>query len=98
MAVKQGPSLLTVKEGIQAFETKCLRKLLRVFYLEHKTNDWVRNKTNFLVDPQEILWQLSRDGNLHGSGMSDATTASPKSFFGAPWRVDDALVGRGNAG
>ena len=40
----------------------------------------------------------SRDGNLHGSGMSHATTASPKPFFRTPWKVGDAVVGRGNAG
>ena len=27
---------------------------------------------------RHLFWQLSRDGNLHGSGMSHATTASPK--------------------
>ena len=32
-----------------------MRKLLRISYLEHKTNDWVRNKINFLVGPQESL-------------------------------------------
>ena len=37
-------------------------------------------------------------GSLHGSGMSHLTTASPKLFFRAPWRVGDAMVGRGNAG
>ena len=42
--------------------------------------------------------ELSRDGNLHGSGMSDATTASPKPSFRAPWKVGDGVVGRGNAG
>ena len=41
------------EKRIQAFETKCLRKLLRIFYLEHKINDWVRSKINLLVDPQE---------------------------------------------
>ena len=39
-----------------------------------------------------------RDGNWHGSGMSQVKTASPKPFFRAPWRVGDAMVGRGNAG
>ena len=39
----------------QAFETKCLRKLLRISYLEHKINDWLRGKINFLVSPQEPL-------------------------------------------
>ena len=31
----------------------CLRKLLRISYLEHKTDDWAENKINFLVDLQE---------------------------------------------
>ena len=39
---------------IQAFETKYLRKL-RISYLEHKTNDWVRSKINFFVGPKEPL-------------------------------------------
>ena len=43
------------EEGIQTFVTKCLRKLLRISYLEHKTNDWVRSKINFFVGPQELL-------------------------------------------
>ena len=43
------------EKRIQAFETKCLRKLLRISYLEHKTNDWVQSKINFLVDLQEPL-------------------------------------------
>ena len=32
-----------------------MRKLLRVSYLEHKNNDWVRRKIKFLVRPQEPL-------------------------------------------
>ena len=127
-----------------------MRKLLGISYLEHKINDWVRSKINFLVCPQEPLlatvsetcmartchtprhplqnlpsghlvkrWKLawlghvtrhdilsktflqdtlSRDGNLHGSDMSHAMTASPKPSFRTPWRVGDAVVSRGNAG
>ena len=47
--------LANLKKKIQIFETECMRKLLRISYLEHKTNDWVRNKINFLVGPQESL-------------------------------------------
>ena len=43
------------KKRIQNFETKCLRKLLRLLYMERKTNDWVRSKINFLADPHEPL-------------------------------------------
>ena len=45
-----------------------------------------------------LFWQLSRDGNLLSSGMSHATTVSPKPSFKAPWRVGKTVVGRGNAG
>ena len=38
---------------IQAFETKCLRKLLRISYREHNTNDYVRSLVKNLVDPRE---------------------------------------------
>ena len=38
-----------------------------------------------------------RDGNLQSSGVSHATTASPKPCFRAPWRVG-VVVGKGNAG
>ena len=50
--------------------------------------DWVRNKINFLVGPQErFLWthkeveyplscQLSREGNLLGLGMTHHDTLS----------------------
>ena len=37
------------------FWIKCLGKLLRNSYLEHKTNDWVRSKINFFVVSEEPL-------------------------------------------
>ena len=37
------------------FRTKCPRKRLCISYLEHKTSDWVRSKSNFIVGPQETL-------------------------------------------
>ena len=43
---------------IQAFGTKCPRKLLRISYLKHKTNDWVRSKINFLLGPEEPLLKI----------------------------------------
>ena len=46
----------------------------------------------------QTLFQQSRDGNLHGSGMSHATIASPKRSIRASWRMGDAVVGRENAG
>ena len=57
--------LANSEKRIQAFETKCLRKLLRISYLDRKTNDWVRNKINSLMGPREPLlatvkrWKLA---------------------------------------
>ena len=42
---------------------------------------------------KNLSWQLSRDGNLHGLGMSHTKTASPKPYFRAPWTVGDAVCG-----
>ena len=43
------------EKRIQAFEFKCLRKLLRISYLGHKTNDYVRSTITSLVGPHEPL-------------------------------------------
>jgi hypothetical protein len=40
---------------IQAFENKCLRRLLRISYLEHKTNQFVQDTVSAFVGPQEPL-------------------------------------------
>ena len=47
--------LADTEKRIKAFETKCLRKLLRISYREHKTNDYVRSKVMSYVGPQEPL-------------------------------------------
>ena len=43
------------EKRIQTFETKFLRKLLSISFLEHKMNGWVRSKINFLLVSQEPL-------------------------------------------
>ena len=68
-AVKYGPCLLALqKKRIKFFETKCMRKLLRISYLEHKTNDWVRSQISFLVGPQEPLLATVKRRKLARSG------------------------------
>ena len=57
-----------------------------------------RARSSSLWAQGNLFWQLSRDGISHDSGMSHATTASPKPSFRAPWRVGDAVLGRGFAG
>ena len=40
---------------IQAFENKCLRKLLQISWTEHKTNEYIRRRVETLAGPQETL-------------------------------------------
>ena len=61
-----GTLLADSEKRIQAFETKCLRKLLHISYLEHKTCDWLQSKINQLPCGslwvhRNLFWQLSRD-------------------------------------
>ena len=68
MTERHGPCLHAGEEK----RIKRLRKLLRFFYLKHKTNDWVRRST-FLWANMVLFRQLSRDTSSNGSGMSRAT-------------------------
>ena len=44
-----------MEKGIQAFEFKCLRRLLNITYHERKTNQYVWQVVENLVGPQEPL-------------------------------------------
>ena len=96
LAVKHGPFLLTDKR-IQAFETKRLRELLPISYLSTRPTTGCGARSTSLWVHRNLVWQRSRDGNLHGLGVSHAMTASLKPSFRAPWRVGDSVVGSGNA-
>ena len=43
------------EKRIQAFKMKCMRKLLRISYLERKTNKFVRARVQSFVGPREPL-------------------------------------------
>ena len=69
-----------IQEGrkkIQVFEANCLKKLLRISYLQYKTNNCVCSKINFLVGPKEPLlatvkrWELAQFGHVtHRDNLS----------------------------
>ena len=67
------------EKKIHTFETKCLRKLLRISYLENETIDWMGSKITFLVDPQELLLaavgrrKLTRFGHVRRNGSLTKT-------------------------
>ena len=47
--------LADTERRIQAFESKCMRRLLGISYKEHKTNEYVWQTVESLVGPQEHL-------------------------------------------
>ena len=77
---------------IQAFETKCLRKRLRIFFLEHKTNDWVRSKINFLMGPQEPILATVKRRKLAWFGH--VTRHDSLSKWTTPWLAEKMLDGQ----
>ena len=86
--------LANSEKKMQTFETKCLKKLLRISHLEHDQRLGAEQNQPH----RNLFWHCPEtETNLHGSGKSLATTASPKPPFRAPKRVGDAVVGRGNA-
>ena len=91
------PCFLTEKR-IQAFKTKCLMKILIVSYLEHKSNDWVQRKINFLVGPQEPLLATVKRWKLAWFGYVTCRDNFSRVMRRAPWSVGYAVVSRGNAG
>ena len=66
------------EQRIQALETKCMRKLLNISYLCIRPTTRCRARSTSVWVHKNLFRQLSRDGNLHGSGMSHVMTASPK--------------------
>ena len=99
MAVKPACWL---KRGIQAFETMCLRKLLRISSLQHKTNDWVLSNINFLVGPQEPLLATVRTRKLAWFGHVIRTPRQPlqnrpSGHLGewvTPWLAEEMVRGQ----
>ena len=79
-------------------ETKCLKNFSTspTWGTRPTTGCGVRSIT-FWVH-RKLVWQLSRDWNLHGSDKSHDKTASQKTSFREPRKVGDVVVGRENAG
>ena len=98
MAVKHGLCLLTLRKGSRSSKPSAWRNFSASPTWNTKPTTGCGARSTPLWVHGNLYWQLSRDGNSHGSGMSHATTVSLKPSFRAPWRVSDAVVGRGNAG
>ena len=80
------------------FKTKCVRKLLCISYLEHKTNDWVQSKINFLVGLQEPLPATVKRQKLAWFRHVTRHNRLSKTILQGTFKGGDAVVGSGNAG
>ena len=98
--MNHGPCLLTRKKRIHALETKSPKKLLRIPYLGHKTNDWVWSKINFLVRPQKSLLVTVKRRKLAWFGgvtPRQSLQNHPSGHFGGwatPWSAEEMLDGQ----
>ena len=87
------------KKIIQAFETKCLRKHLRMSYLQNKINEWVRSKINFFLGPQEPLLATVKRRKLARFGhVTSVDSLSNTILQGTLEGGQHAMVGIGYAG
>ena len=82
------------EKRIQASETKCLKKLLRISYLEHRPTTGCRTRLTPSRTHKSISWQLSREGKLVWFGHVIRHDSLPKPSFRARWRVADAMDAR----
>ena len=60
MLVNHGPSQQSSKERIQAMETRCYRKILRISYKDRVTDEEVRAKIEQAIGPHEDLTIIKR--------------------------------------
>ena len=92
MTVRHRSRLLTEKK-IQAFETTFLRKLLRISYFEHKTNDRAQDEINFLLGLEETLLATVKRRRLTSvSGASKTVIPKPSlrhlRGWATPWSAE----------
>ena len=62
--------------------------------MEHKTNDWVRSKINFIVGPQKPLLATVKRRKLAWFGHVTHCNSISKLSFRALWEVGDSVAGR----
>ena len=77
-----------------------MRKLLCTTYSELETIDCVRGHINILLRLQEPFLATVKRGKLAWFGHVTRHDSLSKTILQvkAPWRLGDAVVGRGNAG
>ena len=66
---------------MQAMEMRCYRKILRISYKDHVTNEEVCAKMQQAIRPHlDLLTILKRDANCSGMALSPVHQVWPKPF------------------
>ena len=98
MALRHGPCLLTLRKRSRLWKPSARGNISAPPTWSTRPMTECEAKSTSSWAHRILSWQLSRDVNSHGSGVSHGTTASPKPSFWAPLKVGDTVVGGGNAG
>ena len=80
-----------LQRRIQAMEMRCYRKMLRIFYKDHVTNEEVRAKIQKTIGPHECTLTIVKRCNCSGMDMPPFHQVWPKPSCKAQWK-EDALV------
>ena len=67
-----------LESRIQAFENKCYRRMLRISYRAHKTNEKVWEQVSILAGPQELLLSTVKRRKLSWFGRLGRHDTLPK--------------------
>ena len=70
-----------IQRRIQATEMRCLRKILHISYLDHVTNEEIRNRVNEAIGPHEDLLTIVRRRKLTWYGHVTRTQGLAKTIL-----------------
>lgn len=90
--MRLGHSYLRQEKKIQAFDNKYLRKIFRISYWEHNTDDYIQSKITILWADRNVSLPLL---SLYGLSKAHTITASVRLLYKAPLKGDAS--GNGNA-
>ena len=75
-----------LQRRIQAMEMRCYRKMLRIFYKDHVTNEEVRAKIQKTIGPHECTLTIVKRCNCSGMDMSPIYQGCPKPSCKTQWK------------
>ena len=70
-----------LQRGIQAMEIRCSRKILRISYIDHVTNEEVRAKVQQAIEPHEDLLTIIKRRKLQWYGHVSRSSGPAKTIL-----------------